>query len=342
MKLSNGNIISDEGKILFFSIDEFCRKFGKNDCCFICGKPENDEEFNDEHIIPRWVLKRYNLFNYKITLPNAKSFRYNKYTLRCCKECNSLLGKTVEDVVCSGITDNSDSSISFINANYRLVAIWITLIFIKTHFRDKYFSFDFKNSSVISDMYKWETLHHLHCVSRSIYTGVQLNNSVFGSMFVFPCIRTNDGAPFDYIDIYRTYTVCIKLGNICVIYVLNDSGIVKNIFKSKLKAIDGPLNPIQVRELFTRIAYQNTLIVNRPKYYTEVFENPNKLEINSIIEPIIQNNNIDDADFGSFFYEMIRGAFFNEESSEGKRQVELIKKGVWTYIYDDNGNFIKS
>ena len=52
--------------------------------------------FNDEHIIPRWILKRFGLFDKQITLPSGERRHYRGYRIPCCVTCNSLLGDTVE------------------------------------------------------------------------------------------------------------------------------------------------------------------------------------------------------------------------------------------------------
>jgi hypothetical protein len=44
--------------------------------CFICGAAPGSKKFNNEHVIPRWDLKRYDLFAKEITLPNGSLQRY--------------------------------------------------------------------------------------------------------------------------------------------------------------------------------------------------------------------------------------------------------------------------
>jgi hypothetical protein len=58
MKEENGNIISSDGKILFFSIENFVNQICKEYTCFICGAKKNDVEFNDEHVANAQSVER--------------------------------------------------------------------------------------------------------------------------------------------------------------------------------------------------------------------------------------------------------------------------------------------
>ena len=94
-------------KLIFIGIEEFKKEIIQKKKCFICGAPQkkkgNKNEgakiFNDEHIIPNWVIKRCNLSRKKITLPNETKLLYTKYTIPCCEECNSKLGRVIEKPV---------------------------------------------------------------------------------------------------------------------------------------------------------------------------------------------------------------------------------------------------
>jgi len=232
MKKVNGNIVSDEGKVLLFSIDNFVETICNNDTCFVCGVERSDASFNDEHVIPRWVLKRYELFGKEITLPNEKKFRYGKYKIPCCKSCNSLLGNNIEKKIAEGFDGDYYDALNFFNDNKEIIFIWICLLYIKTHLKDRAFKYDFKSDKKIGDNYDWEELHHIHCMARSIYTNVNIEKSVYGSMFIYPCAELDEGELFDYIDLYGTGTILIRLGNFFIIGVIDDSKLVSQLIKN--------------------------------------------------------------------------------------------------------------
>jgi hypothetical protein len=92
---SDGSVETESGSVIFFSAERFERdiRLGR---CFICGADPSTKPFNNEHILPEWVLRRFNLFRPTIRLPNERSYRYHQYTVPGCADCNSMMGETVE------------------------------------------------------------------------------------------------------------------------------------------------------------------------------------------------------------------------------------------------------
>jgi hypothetical protein len=85
----DGSIIDRVGKVIFFSAQRFVDDICLGNCCFICGAKPEHKPFNNEHILPEWLLRRYDLFSRTITLPNDRTVRYDRYTVPCCVDCNS-------------------------------------------------------------------------------------------------------------------------------------------------------------------------------------------------------------------------------------------------------------
>ena len=51
-------VINGKGEIVFFGLKHFLDDIVKGDCCFICGAKPGSKQFNDEHIIPDWILRK--------------------------------------------------------------------------------------------------------------------------------------------------------------------------------------------------------------------------------------------------------------------------------------------
>jgi hypothetical protein len=59
---SDDTVLDENGAVVYFSLERFVRDLCLGDCCFICGAAPGTVSFNDEHVIPRWLLWRYDLF----------------------------------------------------------------------------------------------------------------------------------------------------------------------------------------------------------------------------------------------------------------------------------------
>lgn len=347
IKKENGNIIDNNGKILFFSIDNFIDYICSQNRCFICGLERTKTIFNDEHVIPRWILKRYELFDKKITLPNGKEIKYGKYKTPCCKSCNSLLGNEIEKKISEGFKGDYNESINFFNKNKKLIFIWMCLLYIKTHLNDQTFKYDFKSDKKIGDYYNWEELHHIHAMARSIYTNVNIEKSVYGSMFIYAISDAIDeGEKYDYIDLYRTGTILLRLGSFCIICVIDDSKIVSHLIKSRTKRITGKLNFLQMRELYSRVTYENLRIIDKPKYFTTTRDKDNYIGIHASINNKIKISSHNELSFGNLMYKLVKGYIFKPENPELKikmqEQVQAVKNGQFTYLFDSQGKFLNN
>lgn len=275
-KKVNRTIKNNEGKIILYSIEQFIKDIGEKDNCFICGAEKNSKIFNDEHVIPNWLLKNCNLHGKTITLPNGYFFQYGKYTISCCEECNSELGEKVENPISRLLTLPYEDIISEIRKNQDLLFLifqWLNLLFLKTALRDKTFNFfpDVrKGKKKISEIYDWETLHHIHCICRAHFVKSKVDSNVLGSLLILPAMIEPIFGKFDFADNQLSGSIMIRINDFFIIGILNDSCKSQMIFKHMIEKINGPLTRPQIRELFAHLTFINIHLKERPLYYSHV------------------------------------------------------------------------
>jgi hypothetical protein len=79
------------------------------------------------------------------------------------------------------------------------------------------------------------------------------------------------------VDSFDGRTVLLRVGEIAMIAVLNDSGAVQTILHDSLRCLKGPLSSIQLRELMVRMAFTNIHLLHRPKFsssFERTYYNP--------------------------------------------------------------------
>jgi len=269
-------IIGEDGRILLFSCRRFIDDIVMGEACFICGAWPHDKPFNDEHIIPKWLLRRFGLFDREITLPTGELRRYSGYRTPCCEECNSRLGKMVETPV-SRLLDGDYASVSarLDDRGRSLLFTWLSLLFLKIHLKDRMVRVhkDPRNGEEkIGDFYDWTDLHHLHAVARSPYTGAKLLPGVIGSLQVFEIEGTLTADTYDYLDFTSDQTLIVRLGRIGIVATLNDSTAGESAWSQRLELIDGPLAELQLREVGAMFAIANRDLIYRPSFSTLVLD----------------------------------------------------------------------
>jgi len=70
------SLLDDRGRLRHFGRPPFKKLAADLDRCFVCGTARNFVDFNDEHVIPDWILRRLSLHSRQITLPNGQNQLY--------------------------------------------------------------------------------------------------------------------------------------------------------------------------------------------------------------------------------------------------------------------------
>lgn len=270
---SDKSVLNLDGKILHFSGERFQKDIVDGDCCFMCGASPESKAFNNEHVIPNWLLTEMGLHDQSVTLSNGSLLRYSSFVVPCCKSCNEFLGKEVEEPISRILKGGFENVLEHIKREgpWRLFE-WLNLVFLKTHLKDTRLRYHLdarKGNERISDFYEWSGIHHIHCVSRARYTNAEIDPLIGGS---FLCLSTASAAEqeaFDYSDLVKSCAVYLRFKDVAFISILDDVGMAQTaLHDGLLSKLQGPLSPLQLRELFGQIAYTRTRLTP-PEFYTQ-------------------------------------------------------------------------
>jgi hypothetical protein len=339
---SDGSIEDQDGRVVYFSFDRFVSDIVEGNNCFICGVSPSKVKFNNEHVLPDWILKRHSLYDRFIIIPNQTEFRYSQFKIPCCEKCNSLLGKTLEEPMRNMFTKGYDSfSQEFKQRGPKLFFTWMALIFLKTHLKDRRLRFhkDLRKGDVkISALYTWEELHHIHCICRAFFTQCHLDANVYGSIVALPAKTRAHIEGFDFGDLHLAQTMLLRIDDIAVLVVLNDSCASLNVIAHKLQKISAPLSPLQLRELAVRLAFVNLNLKKRPRFHSELDMENERYRITCTAPSVVALRKTNDSDFGALMYFYCKG--FLSASSTDPSIVDHVKSGKWTFLFDSNEQFI--
>ena len=340
-------IISGDGRILFYGLNDFIEKIANGDNCFICGADPNSKIFNDEHVIPDWILRKFDLHSQTITLPNGTTIQYGKYTVPCCEDCNSSLGDEFEKPISQLFSKSYQEIVEVLQSDKEVlhkIFRWISLIFLKTHLKDKFLrnNRDLRvDSGPISERYEWEDLHHIHCIARSFHSGSIIDENVYGSIAVLPIFKLPEDSGFDYGDNPTGKGVFLQLNEVCILCVLDDAKAALGYFSEYLQKITGALSPFQAREILAHFNFINIHLKERP-VFTSNFDLKSKEYIISVKEPE-EYELVAEKDWivthGKFLRHYVKdmiGAI-----PEKEKYLNEIEQGKRSYLLDNNGEFIR-
>jgi hypothetical protein len=343
-KTDDGSVLSSDDRVIFFSFDRFIADIVRGNCCFICGARPGTVPFNDEHILPDWILRKFGLHDKTITLPNEEKFRYGRFRIPCCEPCNSKMGRELETHMSRLFAGGYEAFAQYLKGgNPWFIFGWMCLIFLKTHLKDNalYFNKDRrKGEQKIGELHAWGDLHHIHCVARSFYTQCTLNAEICGSLLVLPAKIIPGVEACDYDDLSFAQTMLLRIDEIAVITVLDDSNALNSIQMSEQWKINGPLSPLQLREIAVRMAVQNLLLEKRPFFSSEMDLQHEECAIVAhrppdirFVEPTAENEEL----FGQMMQHHCGSMI--PEGPEKDYIMEQMGAGHYTFLLDERGEF---
>jgi hypothetical protein len=330
----DGSATDMDGNYVFVSYKKFINEVVRGECCFLCCSPPDQKTFNDEHIIPRWVLRRFGLFKSSITLKNLEPSRYDKYRLPCCVECNSFLGEGIEEVISAATKDGFEGLNSYIEEHgSNQIFIWLSLIFLKTHLKDaqqRWHLDTTKGDIKLDSETDWSSIHHIYCVVKSLQNQVFLHKECIGTLVIMEAEQAVGIEKFDFADSPSSNTILIQLGDIALFAVLDDSTASAHFIEPIIFKIHKPIDWLQAREIFSHLSYLNILLKTRPSYSTTYSFKNERFEISAKLPNSMELEELDSNLFGQIM-------FSNYNSSDIDAEVkENMLAGRYTYLSNEN------
>jgi hypothetical protein len=192
-------------------------------------------------------------------------------------------------------------------------------------------------------LYDWQSLHHVYSLVRAIYSGAAIAEEAFGSLLVVQTQDDHRWDRFDYGDLFRQQVCCICVGDVGVIAVFNDSAGAISMFAPTVRKFDGPLSPVQLREVSVELGFLNEQIKERAEFMTLIDLEDKTSRIIATRPPDINLSKIDWELRGSMLLYAIRDllpylqvpGYSTEELERG------ILSGRFTFLFDENGKFVR-
>jgi len=277
----DGTFIDGAGRQVFISAERFISHIAQGDSCFICGRLPSSVPFNKEHVLPNWILRGYGIREASITVPGGLENKYSEYLIPCCTACNSALGDEFEAPISRAIKGGWNVFTQFLqrSENIALLYRWLALIFLKTHLKDKTNPMPSElGQGSLAQFVDWTAMHHLHCLVRTQFSGSVVGPGVQGTFMVFQMRLDEEVEPFDYADWELSKTIMLRVGEVGMIAVMNDSEAAGNKIRPFLTHLSS-VTKLQLREIFARVADLNSRIEARPQYFTAIDRIRSRLEI---------------------------------------------------------------
>jgi len=301
--------------------------------CFLCSVLLDEDNKTEEHVFPKWLQKKFKLWDQELGLVNRTRIKYRDLKIPCCKECNNNILSGLEIEIKNSVELGYES---FILLDEFKIFKWISKIFLGIIFKELFLPFDRKNpnSQTIMDeelLKKYRILH--------LWLQLDIKDTKEfcpGSIFIFKSQKPSEvKKQFDLIDDASNGVICIRMLDIFLVADFLENGIHKRSmgdFLDIYKTIY--LHPDQCRELGARIIYKASLLElkgNVELQYTE-----DTLTLKYKIDTTAEEN--------FYFREWNQEHFAHILSFYTGLQFEDIfvpPDLVWTLLHDDKNNLLE-
>lgn len=337
-QLSSDGIKDDDGKIISYKFKKFYQDIVLGNNCFICGAAKGTVVFDDEHIFPKWILRKYGIFNVKLQLPNSSGMPYSQHIIPCCEKCNKLMSATFENDIKLAVDKGYDAFKTLVAERGEFFIFqWMALIFLKNYLKDMHLNFhrdkrlkQFK----IGELHDYRLLLHIHAIARSFYTGALIGPGVLGSLYITKATRVERASNFNYGDFFSAGSVYIQLGEVAIVCVFDDGGFVKKALQPLLDKIDAPISGNQLDEIFVRFSLKASQLNNHPRFSSAITDEQ-KYAIVAKLPPIFSFSDVITTELQN----LIKFRLNKDVVNESSYHEAVIFDGLQTDILDENHKF---
>ena len=239
------------------------RKIG-DDVCFFCANQYEKSSMSMEHVFPKWLLEKFDIWDDKIFLLNKTTISYWQLLVPCCAQCNnkhlSRIEKDAKFVCENGVKAVADFKLSLF--------LWLSKIWYGMLYKELFLPYDrsiHEFGNILDDEIINQYCDHLELMQVA-RDEIALKDFDPFSIFAFECQTVDTPSlNYDYLDDAITMVSAMRLGKVGVIIVFQDGGAQRGFAKPLYREAPYPLHPFQFREICSKIMYKESLRDRTPK-----------------------------------------------------------------------------
>lgn len=300
--------------------------------CFLCGEHMGGDN-SVEHVFPKWLQSRYDLWNKKIDLLNGSLIPYRQLTIPCCAQCNNEHLSRIEEQINTSVQGGYQRAI---NVPHKSWYLWAGKIFYGILRKELSLLSNRSNPSdgTIVTREILESFANLHLFIQEIRGQHLFNGNSPYSVLI--CNLHDFGGLYDFRDNLFLFTLAIRMGDIGVIVSFEDGGLIQETYAKYVKQVGGrKLHPIQFYELYAKVNYQVKLRQLPVSYLTQSNVDRDHVASTEVVNSSTQLDDWDQREFSEVL------SFHVSSWLSGDSQVKFEPPDrVSTWMTDSNGELL--
>jgi hypothetical protein len=303
------------------------------DKCFLCGCTLDADNKTEEHVIPKWIQREFNLWDQKLGILNGTLIPYRLLTIPCCFECNNIYLSPFEETIKTAYQKGFEE---FCKLDRETIFLWVGKIYFGLMYRQLFLKADITDASkgtITSPEYLRSFYSHFLFLQ-----GIRRNHSFKdffpASIYCFHTQKPNDiKDQWDLMDSHAKMFIAIRMGEIGLIVVLQDCEATFQLNEILDQHRDIILHPLQFKELSAKIFYK-ALLMNRVPKFLNVETNGHTQTVMMSLQGLSDIPIFDDWD--NDLYSII----LSQMTGVPLEICQPEKGKVWTWLWDSEGKSI--
>jgi len=230
--------------------------------CFLCGSQLSDDKKTVEHIFPKWLLKKHNLWNQTLSLPNKSLIKYRQLVIPCCTACNNEYLSGIENKVKSAFA-NGIGEVRGLEPT--VLYQWFSKIFYGLMFKNlslKASQHVNNDEKILNSDFLINHRFLFDCM-QSIRLPICLDKN-HSSLFIFEVhkdLYSKTVGDFFYFDDLNYSTIILQSENIGIVCCIGEHKAIEHKLEKYLDPFFSIiLHPFQFRQLMADIYYNRRLL----------------------------------------------------------------------------------
>lgn len=248
-------------------------KDAAQDRCFLCGEKFPPDSITREHVFPKWLQRKLDIWNRQLTLLNGTKITYRSFTAPACVDCNGISLSRIEDKVATALPLGAEGVRAL---GHEILYIWLSKLMFGALYVEALLPSDQSNhlAGPILPSTVLENFRHLHFMMQAARTSVEFHSfetKFHASVLVFPVQQHPSTAHrFMYRDDVAHGCIAVRLDTVGLICVADGGAqerLAEEIFP---KLFSHNLHPLQFEEICARVFAKARTQRLVPKYVTAI------------------------------------------------------------------------
>ncbi|NWK43612.1 hypothetical protein [Ralstonia pickettii] len=259
--------------MMMFDPSNHALKDAAQDRCFLCGEKFPIDKITREHVFPKWLQRRLDIWNRQLTLVNGTRIKYRSFTAPACVDCNGISLSSIEDRVATALPLGAEAVRAL---GHEILYVWLSKLMFGALYVEALLPSDRSNhhAGPILPSTVLENFRHLHFMMQAARTSVEFHSfetKFHASVLVFPVQRHPSAAHrFMYRDDVLHGCIAVRLDTVGLICVADGGAQERLADEIFPKLFSHNLHPLQFEEICAKVFAKARTQRLVPKYVTAI------------------------------------------------------------------------